>query len=181
MTDELKFYRTVLKVTVISDRHIGEEEDLAGIAEEMISGDFSGNVETETVDVLSPREAAEALEAQGSDASFLLAGLVNFEDTNYFRVTIRSETNPIYVPLPLVKDFDIGDYDFTYTDRQDWEDAIQCYCVDKKNAWTKAFTKWTLLPVEEILEIDLDNEYDENGTPHDRSELDDTIANWNFQ
>ncbi len=66
-----KLYRTVFKIEVLSDRPT-EDLDIQEIAANIVDGDFSGEVSVDTVEKLSKRAMAKALQNQGSDLEFLL-------------------------------------------------------------------------------------------------------------
>ena len=64
-----KFYRTVVKVVVLSESPL-EEMDLDGLHFAITDGDCSGQVNYASPKVLTGPQAARALRAQGSDAGF---------------------------------------------------------------------------------------------------------------
>ncbi len=66
-----KFFRTVIKVTVLSEGvPTATGLDLGAISYAITDGDCSGDIEQVEVVELTPKEAAEALIAQHSDPSF---------------------------------------------------------------------------------------------------------------
>jgi len=66
-----KFYKTIIQVEVLSeDNPIGDYVDLADLAYEITDGECSGNVEVKEKIELTGKQAADALENQGSDPSF---------------------------------------------------------------------------------------------------------------
>lgn len=66
------FWRTVLKVEVLSEDKPLTDASLAEIEYAITDGDCSGVVRVESVKELSPKQAAKALVAQGSDPEFFL-------------------------------------------------------------------------------------------------------------
>jgi hypothetical protein len=65
-----KFFKTVITVTVLSADRAVQSVNLTRIAHEIMEGEWSGNVENDGGTELTPKEAAEALIAQGSDPEF---------------------------------------------------------------------------------------------------------------
>lgn len=71
----MKFYKTKIEITVISDRRIRHNENPEDILREMDCGDFVGSVCIHPSEEMNKTNTIEALEAVGSDASFF-----NLED-----------------------------------------------------------------------------------------------------
>jgi len=72
MAIKRKFYKTTIKVEVLSELPLPSNPNLAGIAYAIIDGDCSGTVTTESVEELDGPAAAKALMEQGSDPSFFM-------------------------------------------------------------------------------------------------------------
>lgn len=70
-TDNKKFYKTVFTVTVLSDKPVNHRE-IRDIADEIETGDCSGDVKVEHVDTVTKRQMALELHRQNSDPTFLL-------------------------------------------------------------------------------------------------------------
>lgn len=66
-----KFYRTVIKVEVLSEDPY-HPQSLKQIARDTYDGDCSGHWEVESSQEVPPAEMAKLLEKQGSDPAFLL-------------------------------------------------------------------------------------------------------------
>lgn len=69
MTDR-KFYKTVIKFTVLSEEPIPDGMELSSIAEQCISGDWSMSCASRKETEINGKQAASALLNQGSDPSF---------------------------------------------------------------------------------------------------------------
>ena len=67
---ERKFFRTVVEVEVLSEDVTAEGYSLETIAGEIQLGDWSGRVTFKSAEALTSKQAAEALQAQGSDPEF---------------------------------------------------------------------------------------------------------------
>ena len=76
-----KFFKTVITVTVLSeDGPVSPECKLDDIAYGVMQGDWSGQVEHDGGTELTPKQAAKALIAQGSDPSFFMLDKDGNED-----------------------------------------------------------------------------------------------------
>lgn len=64
-----KFYRTTIKVVVLSEEPF-DYDDLYGVHLAITDGDCSGHYETAKSETLTAKQAAKALQAQGSDPEF---------------------------------------------------------------------------------------------------------------
>ena len=65
-----KFFKTVFKVTVLSEDEPSGHISLEALAQEIQDGDWSGETEMLTPKKLNGRQAARVLQAQGSDPEF---------------------------------------------------------------------------------------------------------------
>lgn len=65
-----RFFRTVVRVEVISEDADVADWDLATVAEQIVSGDLSGRLLPANVTPLTAKECADALVEQGSDPEF---------------------------------------------------------------------------------------------------------------
>ncbi len=72
MASDKKFYKTVFSVEVLSEYRSVEASSLTTIAREIDQGDWSGHVEVVEVKELTGKEAADALQEQGSDPGFFM-------------------------------------------------------------------------------------------------------------
>lgn len=68
---ENKFYKTVFKVTVLSEGPY-EYNGIRQLAEDITDGDCSGVVKEISTAILSPKKAAEELIKQGSSPEFFM-------------------------------------------------------------------------------------------------------------
>jgi len=64
-----QFHKTVIKVTVLSEEPY-DNTDIDQLAHDITDGDCSGDVEIVSSKVLTGRQAAKALQGQGSDPDF---------------------------------------------------------------------------------------------------------------
>lgn len=69
MTDR-KFYKTVIKFTVLSEEPIPGGMELEAIAKECMEGSYSRGDSSHKETELNGKQAAHELAVQGSDASF---------------------------------------------------------------------------------------------------------------
>ena len=69
MTDR-KFYKTVVKFTVLSEEPIPDGMSLENIAAQCMTGDWSMGDASQKETELNGKQAARALEKQGSDPGF---------------------------------------------------------------------------------------------------------------
>lgn len=68
-----KFYKTVITVTVLSeDEPLDSNMELESVHDAITTGDCSGQVVWSDPVLLTPLEAAKALEEQGSDPGFFM-------------------------------------------------------------------------------------------------------------
>lgn len=65
-----KFWKTIIQVEVLSEGPDLPPTDLNELAHLITEGECSGKVTTESVTKLNGKEAAKALQAQGSDPEF---------------------------------------------------------------------------------------------------------------
>jgi hypothetical protein len=65
-----KFYKTVVTVVVLTEDVPPEYDNLSDLNYLITQGDASGQVTSTASEVLSGKQAAKALQAQGSDPSF---------------------------------------------------------------------------------------------------------------
>lgn len=69
MPKKPKFFKTTFTVTVLSEGPFGDWENLHDVAYAIDEGDCSGHI-AEKTEVMTPKEAAKALQEQGSDPEF---------------------------------------------------------------------------------------------------------------
>jgi hypothetical protein len=70
MSDTKKYWRTVVKVTVLSEHQPVGDADLETIAREIVTGDWSGETKVLEQIEITADEMAKELIAQGSDPGF---------------------------------------------------------------------------------------------------------------
>jgi len=67
---ERKFYKTIIKVEVLSEEPIPDTLSLEEIAREAVNGDYSFTYDRKHEQLLNGVETARELQKQGSDPSF---------------------------------------------------------------------------------------------------------------
>ena len=77
MSSNKKYYRTVLKIEILSPEPIEDGIGLDDLSYQIYEGHYSGMFLDEEVEECDEKRITELLENQGSDASFLIEELWN--------------------------------------------------------------------------------------------------------
>jgi len=114
LPEEHKYFRTVFQIEVLSEgTPIEEDMDVYAIAMAIGDGDCSGKTSVVLTQGLSAKEAAAALESQGSDAGFFQGlDLIDEEphikveyDTSYTGGNYSDVGDFAYIPVSLIDAF----------------------------------------------------------------------------